>query len=486
MAETEMTVNIRPKFVEIDQEIKELSTKLGTINDIIKTKTESSIGEFFSEQLQAKLKKYEDEIKKAGEDAVEELRKAREEKGEAAPTEEEEEKERKKGEDAKTKEISEDPSKVGFLTAMASKLMPDETDKQMLGLVKDLSKTAKNLGESMMGFTKEVFGFLEDIYKEMRRSSPLLQTIETLFDLAWQLFFMPLGNKLGELMIPAILEMMDAVMGIWDQFDGKDLGEMLSIAVAGGVNILVQYLTTLGTTLSEQSGIVGDIGKLLLWVGNFLDKYGENIANTLFSMLEFFVDHIKEIIWAIYEVFLASIAFDAAYYTASLIAQLGILATLGQFVAEFFNFTGAATAGIAGTSAFMAGAAVFTGVEVAGNASAAYVANDIGMMAEGGYVDAVPGGELITVAEGGEGEWIVPDSKVNNFVNNILNGSPSIMSTTSATRSSVSSNVQSIANAGGQSTINYYINGYTDSELKRIIRETVDEQVSQGRLRSGF
>ncbi|HBF81300.1 MAG TPA: hypothetical protein DD420_15625 [Streptomyces sp.] len=39
----------------------------------------------------------------------------------------------------------------------------------------------------------------------------------------------------------------------------------------------------------------------------------------------------------------------------------------------------------------------------------------LGWFADGGYVPPTPGGRIIGVAEAGEGEWIVPDSKVRSF-----------------------------------------------------------------------
>jgi len=42
--------------------------------------------------------------------------------------------------------------------------------------------------------------------------------------------------------------------------------------------------------------------------------------------------------------------------------------------------------------------------------------------ASGGYVPSTPGGRIVGLAEGGEGEWIVPDSKVRGFAQSVLGG----------------------------------------------------------------
>ena len=46
----------------------------------------------------------------------------------------------------------------------------------------------------------------------------------------------------------------------------------------------------------------------------------------------------------------------------------------------------------------------------------------LGWFAGGGYVPASPGGRIIGVAEAGEGEWIVPDSKVKGFAQAVGGG----------------------------------------------------------------
>lgn len=489
MTEEAITVAIRPVFKGIDDEIKALSSKLGSLNSILKKTVGQSVEDMIYAELSARVAKYKDEIKKAGEDAVRELEDKAAAEGRTL-TEDEKNAAKKNAENKKIEEISKDETKVGRL-ANIEKYTPDSADKQMLGLMKSLSESFKGVGESLIKFSKEAFGFLEDIYKEMRKSSPLLQTMEQLFNLAWTLFFMPLGNKLGELMIPAVLEMMDAVMGIWDMFDGKDLGEMLSIAVVQGVKLIAEYLLNLGEILADESGIVGSIGNIMMWVGNFLSDKGVALVEIGFKMLEFFIGNFNWVIFAIYESFLASAALTAGYYTASMVYLAGITLLLGEIGSVFtIGVSDITAAGVIATSTGV-GAATAGGVELWGNIGGAYVANQAGLnlwdsYATGGYVEATPGGQPIIVGEGGEGEWIIPESKINSFMNSVLNDTPNIVSTENAIESNVSNNVKSISQGGSNITQNYYINGYTDSELKDIIKGTVNEMVTLGHLRSGF
>lgn len=47
--------------------------------------------------------------------------------------------------------------------------------------------------------------------------------------------------------------------------------------------------------------------------------------------------------------------------------------------------------------------------------------------ASGGYVPATPGGRIVGLAEAGEGEWIVPDSKVRGFASSVMGGGGTVV-----------------------------------------------------------
>ena len=330
------------------------------------------------------------------------------------------------------------------------------SDSQMetLGLLKDLSGVMKDFGNSIVGFVQGMFGVVEDIYKQMRKSSPLLEMIENLFTLAMQLFFMPLGNKLAEVMLPAIINMLDAVMEIWDKFDNKTLGEMLSIAIVEGVQLIAGYFMDLGGLLEDQGGIVASIGTLLSTIGNFLAKDGAKIIEVLANVFSFLMDHIGTFIGLAIEFFVASIATQAGIL-AYLMASLDWKNSLGKIAA-----VGATTA-VVGAGAVGIGSAI-------GNAVLGF--------AEGGYIPATPGGEIIRIAEGGEGEYVVPESKVGNFVTEM------IPYTSTNQRYDMSNTKTSNSNVVN----NFYFEGLTNDELKTIIRDEVNDMVSQSKYRGGY
>lgn len=80
------------------------------------------------------------------------------------------------------------------------------------------------------------------------------------------------------------------------------------------------------------------------------------------------------------------------------------------------------------------------------------------MYASGGYVPATPGGRIIGVAEAGEGEWIVPDSKVRGFAQAV---------------------------GGGGTVNNLYFNGTVIgmADVKRQLKAMLDEAVRESRRR---
>ncbi len=281
-----------------------------------------------------------------------------------------------------------------------------------------------------VGFIQKTFGMVEQLYATLKKHSPLLQAVEQLFNLAWMLFFMPIGNKLAETLIPAVLQMVDDVMEIWDAFEGMSLGEMLEYAIETGAEMLGEFLLNIGEELAEQGGLVGSIGNMLVTMGDFIKNHGAQLINLLTKFMEFILDHLKELIAVVIAFKAITVALQIRQIIASYMSAFGGLNILGVIGA----LTPLALVGLA-----------------AGGVAYGVMA---GAFAEGGHVDATPGGHLAVVGEGGEGEWIIPDSKMSSI--------------------------------GGNNT--YTINNYMMStdELDRHIREVVSGEVSAARLRSGY
>ena len=88
-----------------------------------------------------------------------------------------------------------------------------------------------------------------------------------------------------------------------------------------------------------------------------------------------------------------------------------------------------------------------------------------GKGAEGGYVEATPTGTPMILAEKGEREYIVPESKVTSFANQYTTYKP---------------------NDRGNTTINVYVEGYTDTDLGDKIVTVLNSRTEMSNLRGGF
>ena len=291
--------------------------------------------------------------------------------------------------------------------------------------IKEIIPITKKMNGALESGLRNVIGTVQDIYKRLMSSSPLLQSIEQLFNLAVSLFFMPLGNKLATVMLPAILQLVDGVMEIWDKFEGQSLGDMINTAITEGSRLFGEYFISLGQELRDQGGIVGTIGDMIIRIGAFIKEYGEALVGLITKILEFVISNIPLIL-------------------GTIITMKAL--EIGSLVAIAIN-----TGVIA--SVITAGIALGVGALVGKSVSSAFD-NAMGIQgyADGGYVPPTPGGKLIRVAERGEGEYITPESKKYS----------------------------------GGNTYNITINGMTTDELKAYIVDVVDEKVNESRLRSGL
>ena len=292
----------------------------------------------------------------------------------------------------------------------------DEFKKQ--ALMTGLS-AASSLLTSM---TKNVLGFVEDIYKQLVKSSPLLQAVESMFNLAVQLFFMPLGNKLGEVLIPATIDLLDAVIGLWDTFEGKTLGDAVTFGVEQGVKVFSEYVYDIGEELSDQGGIIGTIGRIMEKVGSWMEGNLARFIDGILRLAEWLLTNLPEVLSMI-----------IGLQTAQLGATIGGASLFGN---------------ITGPWAALAGAGIGFGVGF-GATELAYTALDLPRFAEGGWIPATPGGRLAIVGEGGEDEYIIPKSKMGSM------GSIQIIN-------------------------NFY--GYNEQELVEKVNDTVDTAISRSRI----
>lgn len=326
---------------------------------------------------------------------------------------------------------------------------------QMTG---EASRASGKIADDIMKVMKTGIGIIEDIHARIRQASPLLQSVESLFNLAVQLFFMPLGNKLATVMLPAIMDLVDAVLALWDKMEGMDLGEMINYMITEGSKIFGQYFQDLGNNLKEQGGILGAIGSILDGMGEFIENKLAWFLQKGVEILDFILKNLGTLVLAFVEFKMLSISLQLAQIAATVAAGTKI---------------GSLTAGVG----------VLAGAMAIGNTAlfSSGIGQDILALnaASGMYVGATDGGRKVTVAEGGEGEFILPESRLQSIMDTVSDRMVDTAQAQPATETKESE--PTVIN-------NYYntFNGYTDNDILDIIRREVSDQIGYARLRAGL
>lgn len=314
---------------------------------------------------------------------------------------------------------------IGTLNLDTS-LISDSDKRKDAEITKFLGEQFDKISDVMTKGVGMAFGVVEDIYKELKKSSPLLQTLETLFNLAMQLFFMPLGNKLAEVLLPAVIQLVETMADMWDELGDGNLESMFSKAIAWGINALATFFKNIGDSLSTQGGLLGSLGKIMTAIGNFIEGPMLDIIQFILDAVGFVIDNLKHIIAAIVAFKVASLAMD--------------LITMHVIIAANTSAHGYSI-GVPAALALATTATAYLGAEAA--------LSSLGM-ADGGIVKHTPGGRLITVGEN-EDEYIIPKSKMGN---------------------------------GGNVTNNFY--GYTSDDIREMIDRSVSDKISASHIRGGY
>jgi hypothetical protein len=308
------------------------------------------------------------------------------------------------------------------------------------------SAAAGEVSNAIHSILKNTFSIIQSVYQRLLSASPLLQSIESLFNLAVQLFFMPLGTKLATEMLPAVMQLVDSVMQIWEGFEGKSLGDIFKETIEMGAEIFGEYFNNLGDQLADEEGLLGAIGQTLQFVGNLISNNGAKVLTEITKILTFIMENLPTLIGILVSFKVAQLALA----TANLIANLTVAGAVA-----------AITGGLA---------AVVAGTAVAGTVSAVYAA-------DGGYFPAKTGGTHAVLAEGGEGEYVVPESKKKDFAESVMDSYQPKQGISNASINSSS---------GAPTYITVNVQGYTDTDLGDKIKRVLNEQTNLSRLRSGF
>lgn len=215
-----------------------------------------------------------------------------------------------------------DATKQEFSSAIKQMTGVDFGSFDAKGLAGGGAQMASGAGDAIMKVMQTTMSIVEDIYKKLVESSPLLQAVESLFNLAMQLFFMPLGNKLAEEFLPAIMDMIDEVMDFWDKMDGKGLDEILDATLDKFVDIFVGLLNKIGTQLATHGGLIGAIGKLLTTIGGLMTTILPKIINFSVEIMKWLADNFPILIGTIVAFKVATITLMLAQIAATMSSSL--------------------------------------------------------------------------------------------------------------------------------------------------------------------
>ena len=349
-------------------------------------------------------------------------------------------------------------ARVGMIKSLINKkagVTKDDTDEE-----KEQKLTALAISKGTQGLKKGInltkdlmsksFNILEDLYNKVKQASPLLEAIESMFNLAVQLILMPLGNALGERMIPAITELLKNVTGLWKDFaeavgsDGKlDLSKIVDIAMTKGLDKVGEFFNAIGNVLkSESNPMLRSIGTVLTTLGNFTESNLSTFMDSVIRLASWTVRNFDKLIMLISGLWGAYMAIKIV--ELELLAQPTWLKDMGGGLALL-------TLALAGAG-IGAGVGAITTSTIGLSTESSNLKNESEHNATGGYVPPTAGGSLHLIGEGNEGEYIIPESRMGE--------------------------------TGTTNVFNFY--GFTSDEVVSKVREVLSGELSASRYRGAL
>lgn len=146
---------------------------------------------------------------------------------------------------------------IGSLTGMGSK--SERSRKAGLEVGKVLKILPGPLGKigRIMGLVGAIAPIIAGIYNRMKKASPVLQAISSLFQLALDLVLMPIGNMLGEYLLPLAQTMIEFAIAFNTLFSDFSFGTLLDVFMRLG-EIVTATIQTLWNMLFDLLWSVGN------------------------------------------------------------------------------------------------------------------------------------------------------------------------------------------------------------------------------------
>lgn len=268
----------------------------------------------------------------------------------------------------------------------------------------------KGMATSALGVVRMVFGILDEFIKKFRRSSPLLDNVLSLIENAWNLIMAPIMTAIGIELIPLVETIYEKVFKVvqtmWEVYENEGIVGMILVAIDGAFDIfcaIIEKVLEMFMGKETLDNIKNFVSLIKQWMPDGL---------TFSSLITSIIDSVKNL--------------------------FNPLAGMNVGVNDMNNM-------------------FWDGVD--------WLKDKLGFGAEGGYVEATPTGTPMILAEKGEREYIVPESKVTSFANQYTTYKPTDR---------------------GNTTINVYVEGYTDTDLGDKIVTVLNSRTEMSNLRGGF
>lgn len=171
---------------------------------------------------------------------------------------------------------------------------------------------ASTAGASILGGAGAALGAIAvgvaAIYKQMKKSSPVLQAVSNLFELAWNLLWMPLGNALGTFLLPMAEDLIEFALLFNELFTDFSFEKLMETYYAGlnfiwGAlwdignalpdmifNLLIDGLKSLFTAIGFDAGVKALEG-FQEWRSGVMD-FLRNLPNKIWEGLRWLIDQV--------------------------------------------------------------------------------------------------------------------------------------------------------------------------------------------------
>ena len=262
------------------------------------------------------------------------------------------------------------------------------------------------MGQTVGAGLKVSNSLLQSILKgvtQIMETTPLFKTIKDILNLSFTMFFLPAMTLLADKLMPIFTNLLE-----W----AVDMGDTFSQVFAPAIDGI--YGLFMGVADGIKAFFTGDnISKLADFLAQGIALFPQMLTMAL-GWIELFLNN-KDAIFKLIQSMLDTFTRVMNQGNFSRLIEFGAKAM--EFLANHADEILDTMIGIANVMMTLTGG-IFGARDVAGKVVDAFLsAGRLGMvrLASGGYVPSTPGGIPAIIGEGGEGEYVIPESKLGGI-----------------------------------------------------------------------